>query len=73
MSDSFEAVYRMFNPHYVDGELCYMTEKVQDIVRCKDCKYNFYCREENHIAQCERDALLRNPYFFCADGEKEHE
>lgn len=45
--------------------------EIAPIVRCKYCKYNFNCGTDSTIAQCERDALLRNPNFFCADGERE--
>ena len=49
------------------------TEIVQELVRCKDCKYNY----ANMIPDgkgCQRNVYIEaDDNFFCADGERENE
>ena len=43
---------------------------VLKIIRCMDCEFWNKERAQNGCASCERDALIRNEWFFCADGKK---
>lgn len=40
-----------------------------EVVRCKDCRHN--CQPpDKGFAQCERDALIREPEFWCRAGQR---
>lgn len=47
------------------------TDKVVDVVRCKDCKY---CKIEDwdgdNFRVCARDQHIRSSSWFCAAGER---
>lgn len=65
----FEVIFKL-SPGAVkhDGEaaeVCFMAEKVQELVRCKDC-YRF---ETDWF--CPILGLNVSPNWFCADGRKD--
>jgi len=41
---------------------------VRPVVLCRDCEYWF--DNGTDFASCERDALMREAGFFCADGKR---
>jgi len=44
---------------------------VRPVVTCGECKHWF--ENGTDYCSCDRDALLRERDFFCADGEKREE
>lgn len=76
----FEAIMR-FEPNgtrYTDDgvEVCVKASKVQDLVRCKDCKYCYAEGFVNVRNVCEKHYDFGNvdDDWFCADGaRKENE
>lgn len=40
-----------------------------EIIRCKDCKHWHNAPASDGLNSCEKDALIRHKYFFCADAE----
>ena len=46
--------------------------KIEPILRCKDCQHNAQPTERG-FAQCEIDALCRDPDFYCANAVRRAE
>ena len=40
-----------------------------EVVRCRECKHNAQPPDKG-FAQCELDALIREPEFWCRAGER---
>lgn len=40
------------------------------VVRCRECRYNGQPPDKG-FAQCELDALIREPEFWCRAGQRE--
>lgn len=40
-----------------------------EVVRCKDCRHNAQPPDKG-FAQCELDALIREPEFWCRAGDR---
>ena len=43
-------------------------DDVVEVVRCKDCKYNYL--DISNEKRCLKVDRILNPNFFCADGER---
>lgn len=55
-----------------DGkQICAHAEKVQELVRCQDCKYSRPYRLDKYT--CEKDHCTTPADWFCADGERKGE
>lgn len=58
---------------YENEYLQLLPDKMQPLVRCKDCKYWYFadnripCEQEN---VCGRNGIAVTPDWYCADGER---
>lgn len=70
----FEVIMRIDFAASKGLEVVEHAEKVQELVRCKDCKY--YVEE---VGACTRSDIIRSdmriimPNWFCADGVKKEQ
>lgn len=51
------------------SEFCVPTVDAVEVVRCRECKHNAQPPDKG-FAQCELDALIREPEFWCRAGER---
>ena len=55
----------------VEGAKAIPAADVRPVITCGECKHWF--ENGTDYCSCDRDALLRERDFFCADGEKREE
>ena len=70
--EPIEVIMRLSEARASDkGEICIQADKVQDLVRCKDCKHYFKNDRGNVVTyECELLHDRMRDDFFCADGER---
>ena len=74
----FEVIMRIDFAASDKKQLCAHAEKVQELVRCKDCKwYEIYQLKKDGTddrrykpSYCVNLAFHASPDWFCADGER---
>lgn len=49
-----------------------MLHQIQELVRCKDCKY-VECEGVEGFLVCDLSGFSHSPEFFCADGERKED
>ena len=54
---------------YEDENLQLLPDKIQPLIRCKDCKY--YTEPDSHGDRCDKIHWSRGTDWFCADGKKQ--
>lgn len=69
VDDIPKSAYRGDVYDLMDALLSAPTINAVPVVRCRECRYNGQPTEKG-FAQCELDALIREPEFWCRAGQR---
>lgn len=72
----FEVIMRIDFAASDKKQICAHAEKVQELVRCKDCIHakemtQYGCSE--CVRHCEKLKIVTSPDWFCAEGRRKDE